>query len=451
MNTNSAHRQLLLQELKWLEQVISTRFQLHFNQESDHQSIQSIVCPSLDDLDCKYSQIIKFHHFGWEERLVLILAQTAHLAPQLLDPFFAVNRITDQPYTEFGGYTSKRHRGFLPTLETALFLLAGTDLEQRFQVHTIFDQDHPFHRDHILERKLPADGAPIWSSPLILSKGFQAQLSYNRPYESSQGILFPATKITTLLDSEDLILEESLKKELNEIGTWVQHQNTILDEWDFKRHLKPGYKVLFYGAPGTGKSLSAALLGKMTGHDVYRVDLSLIGSKYIGETEKNLNRVFDSALQNNWILFFDEADALFGRRITSKKTKSRSSNQDMAFLLQKIEDYPGVIVISHSKKINIDQAFARRFQSILHFPMPNAQQRLQLWKTIFSAHPILDESVQLEQLAIRYELSGGAISNILRQASLIAIGRSNKMVNQRDIEVAIRREFNQDIEGRTLT
>jgi SpoVK/Ycf46/Vps4 family AAA+-type ATPase len=128
-------------------------------------------------------------------------------------------------------------------------------------------------------------------------------------------------------------------------------------------------KILFIGAPGTGKKTLASLIGQQSGTEVYRIDLSMIVSKYIGETEKNLSKVFDAAEHKNWILFFDEADALFGKRTDVRDAHDRYANQEVAYLLQRIENYNGLVILATNMKNNIDDAFTRRFQTIIHFPL----------------------------------------------------------------------------------
>src|SRR4029077_7397773 len=158
--------------------------------------------------------------------------------------------------------------------------------------------------------------------------------------------------------------------ELDEIKQWVLHGSTLLHGWNMRHKLQPGFTSLFYGHPGTGKTLSACLLGKHCGCDVYKIDLSLIVSKYIGETEKNLGRIFDVAEHKGWILFFDEADALFGKRTRVSDSHDRFANQEISFLLQRIEEFDGVVILASNIKENIDDAFVRRFHSVVHFPMP---------------------------------------------------------------------------------
>ena len=214
------------------------------------------------------------------------------------------------------------------------------------------------------------------------------------------------------------------------------------------RSWRPGSRSLFIGPPGTGKTLSACLLGKHCGCDVYKVDLSLVVSKYIGETEKNLARIFDAAEHKGWILFFDEADALFGKRTRVEDSHDRYANQEVSFLLQRIEEFDGVVILASNFRANIDDAFVRRFQSVVHFPMPKPPERLRIWRDAFPPHAHARRPLDLGRIAEKYELSGGTIMNVVRYASLMAVSRGGAAIALEDVEEGVRREFIKD--GRAL-
>ena len=228
---------------------------------------------------------------------------------------------------------------------------------------------------------------------------------------------------------------------------WIKNYSTILTDWGLDKLLKPGYRSLFYGPPGTGKTMTAGLLGKTTGLDVFRVDLSKIVSKYIGETEKNLANIFDQAENKNWILFFDEADAIFGKRTSTSDSKDRYANQEIAYLLQRIEDFPGVLILATNLKSNMDEAFARRFQSMIYFPTPSAQLRMKLWEKALQSFEI-DEKVDLWQISKKYEITGGSIINVLRHCALNAVVRDSKTIFSSDIVEGLKKEFRK--EGKTV-
>jgi hypothetical protein len=301
---------------------------------------------------------------------VLVLALIPHVQPQILDIFFAKNSHFDRGYTEFGGIKGNYFGGFIPTGETAMFMLAANDLYQRQQFMRLFEEDHIFAREHILWLDNPHASEPFLSGVLTLSEDMVDMFCSGKLRKPKFNLDFPAKRITTQMDWSDLVLETDIKVQINEIKAWIKHGETLLYDWGFEKRIKPGYKSLFHGPSGTGKTLTATLIGKETGKDVYRIDLSMIVSKYIGETEKNLSKIFDKATNKDWILFFDEADALFGKRTNVSDAHDRYANQEVSFLLQKIEDHPGLVILASNMKSNIDEAFTRRFQSMIHFPVP---------------------------------------------------------------------------------
>jgi SpoVK/Ycf46/Vps4 family AAA+-type ATPase len=258
---------------------------------------------------------------------------------------------------------------------------------------------------------------------------------------------FPAQRIETVLSWDDLILHPGTLKQIREIQDFITHGNTLLHKWGMASRLRPGHRALFHGPPGTGKTLSVALLGKASKHDVYRIDLSLVVSKYIGETEKNLARLFDRAQQQDWILFFDEADSLFGKRTETKDAHDRYANQEVAYLLQRIETFDGVTVLASNMRESLDPAFTRRFESNVFFPLPRAAERLQIWKRGFSPLAVLDPKVTLAALAEAHELSGGSIMNVIRQVSLAAIAEGERPITADDLKHAIHRELAKEGKG----
>jgi SpoVK/Ycf46/Vps4 family AAA+-type ATPase len=205
---------------------------------------------------------------------------------------------------------------------------------------------------------------------------------------------------------------------------------------------------LFYGPPGTGKTLTASLIGDTVGADVYRIDLSMVVSKYIGETEKNLANVFDQAESKNWILFFDEADALFGKRTQASSSNDRHANQEISYLLQRVEDFPGVVILASNIKANIDEAFSRRFQSVVYFPMPDAEHRLLLWKRILGNLKNLPLDISFKRLAESYELSGGAITNVVRYGAISTLQMKRTVMLEDDLVEGATRELRK--EGKTV-
>lgn len=194
--------------------------------------------------------------------------------------------------------------------------------------------------------------------------------------------------------------------------------------------------MLFTGPPGTGKTMAALVMAKAMKAELYRVDLTRIVSKYIGETEKNLAEVFDRAKLSGAILFFDEADALFGKRSEVKDAHDKYANMETSYLLQKMEEYDGLTILATNFSQNLDDAFMRRIQYIIKFPFPDATQREQLWRSIIPTH-IPMEPLDIPFLAKTFELSGGPIKNIVLTAVYLVAQDRTKLSMQHFIEAAI--------------
>jgi hypothetical protein len=435
-------------ELNWFRQILRTRSQLNSKTECKYTDIFEVKPPEFNGSPSSYAHFVKKHELSFEERFLLILAMVPHLKPELLDVFLQRNNNTEQIYTEFGGKRGKNHTGFLPTGETLMFLLAGTNLERRFNLLYVLDSEHHFSKNRVVWLDDATEGEPQLNGAITISKEILDEFTIGfvrKPTFSSE---FPAKLLKTKMDWGDLVLPSNTMSQLVEIEAWLQHHNTLMHDWEMHKILKPGYKTLFHGPPGTGKSLTTALLGKKTGIDVYRIDLSRIISKYIGETEKNLSKIFDRAESKGWILFFDEADALFGKRTSINDAHDRYANQEVSFLLQRIEEYDGLVILASNLKKNIDEAFQRRFQSMIFFPMPRPEERLKLWKNGFSNKCILEEKIDLNQIASNYELAGGSIINIIQYCSLMALNKNTNVIVFKDIIEGIKREFGKG--GRTI-
>jgi len=438
----------LAADLDWLEAVIQTRLKLYFGEKSEFESIEQLQPNEFEGQDSVYVQLLNHYQLNLYERITLLLALAPHVKPQILDVFFTTQPDKNRGFTEFGGIRGNMHGGFLPTGETVLFVLAGSDIQKRIQFQELFGSDHVFALHHILKLENPPENEPLWSGNLVISdevidlvtQGFIRKPDFSRS--------FPARRITTEMEWKDLVLNHETMEQVEELITWVKHEETLMTEWGLHKILKPGYKCLFHGPSGTGKTLTAGLIGQKVEKDVYRIDLSTVVSKYIGETEKNLEKIFDKAAHMDCILFFDEADALFGKRTNISDAHDRYANQEVSYLLQRIEEYPGLVILASNFKSNMDDAFLRRFQSIIFFPVPDTGERERLWSQSFSKQTELDKDVDLREIAEKYKLTGGSIVNVIRFASLMAVSRGTNKIGKTDIVKGIRREFQK--EGKTI-
>ena len=439
----------LKNEIDWCRQIIDLRFEQYFCSEDDERkTLDVLLCPPPElDTHSPYGEIVTRMQLGFDERLVLTLALLPHLCPQALDSFFLNNKLLGRPYTEFGGWHGKSHSGFLPTCETALFLIAGDDLARRLQVMRIFDTDHRLVTERILQLEYGEPGEPRNSAALRISSEYLEYITTGVQNKPDYSMHFPAKRITSRLEWEDLVLTDTTRREIDQLIAWIGHSEEILDGFGLRKNLKRGYRVLFYGPPGTGKTLTATLIGKKMGMDMYRVDLSQVISKYIGETEKNLSNIFDQAESRNWILFFDEADSLFGARTQTSNSNDRAANQEISYLLQRVEDFPGIVILASNLKSNIDEAFSRRFQSTVYFPMPEPEERLTLWKNIFEKTDVENREENFEYFAEKYELAGGALTNVARYAAISALLDNRKKINKQDLQEGLSKELQKEGKG----
>jgi len=440
-------------EQGWLDRVLNRKAdKIETKTEGDIQDIENLeantTAPDLTNDNSVYAEFVKYYQLTADERLLLMLALIPYVQPHLLDVFFSVNKTISRGYTEFGGVKGMKHSGFIPTIETALFLLAGNDLSHRFRLNRLFAPDHIFLAHTILNIDQGQSNEPFSSSTITLSEEYVDFFTTGVIRKPQFSMEFPAKRLSTGMEWQDLVVDEFTAMQLDELRIWLQHGQTLYDTWGMGRKLKPGFKTLFYGAPGTGKTLTAALLGKLYNLEVYRVDLSMVVSKYIGETEKNLEKVFRKAENKNWILFFDEADALFGKRTSISDSHDKYANQEIAYLLQRLEDYPGLVILASNMRNNVDEAFTRRLQSIIHFQKPQPRERLRLWANAFSIECQPPKKEELERISQQYELSGGSIMNVVQFASLMALNRNSKEVTIDDLMLGIKKEFRK--EGKTL-
>jgi hypothetical protein len=258
--------------------------------------------------------------------------------------------------------------------------------------------------------------------------------------QSGQRLAKLASKVASKLGWDDLILPEKQLTQLRELETSIQNSSGVIQEWDFASRLPYGRGItaLFSGPSGTGKTMAAGILARELGLDLYKIDLSRVVSKYIGETEKNLDRIFQQAEDSNAMLFFDEADALFGKRSAIKDAHDRYANIEIAYLLQKMEERLGVTILATNLKTNMDSAFVRRIRYSIEFPMPEYEQRLQIWNGALPEKICLAADVDLSLLALRLQVSGGSIMNVCVGAASLAYSPGGEIAMKHFLRAAKR-------------
>ena len=251
-----------------------------------------------------------------------------------------------------------------------------------------------------------------------------------------------ATRIVPRYTWDDLVLPAAQITILQAVVNMVQQRALVLEDWGVGRKLlsKPAVSVLFAGDPGTGKTLAAEVLASRLGLDLYKIDLSSMVSKYIGETEKNLEAIFREAERSNAILFFDEADAVFGKRSGIRDAHDRYANIGVSYLLQRMESHEGITILATNLRANLDEAFTRRLQFVIDFPFPEPSERLRLWQSLIPPDLPLADDVKLVQLAHQHKLAGGSIRNVIVGTAFMA-AEQNSVVTMQLLLEGIRREF----------
>ena len=428
-------------ELNWLSNLIDNRLDYFFSGEAN-KSFMFISSPNIEEDKSNMAAFIKKDLKDDFERLLIIGAMASNLFPEVYDRFLIKNKTLDKPYTEFGGRKNPDTNYFEPTVRTILFIMYGSSIEHKIKINSYFNFDHIFKINKILALGHSSEPIDLLDKTLKLGEEFILHITSGKPFKPSYNSSFPASRLETQLDWDDLVLDDNSLDEINMIDTWLKNQASFQSDSVMSKKINKGYKALFYGPPGTGKTLSASLIGKKNNVDVYRIDISQVVSKYIGETEKNLGNIFDIAENKNWILFFDEAESLFSKRTTVSDSKDKFANQETAYLLQRVENYNGLILLATNLKPNIDLAFSRRIQSVVNFPIPSVKQREILWKNALSGLVELDEK-DLKEISKNYEIAGGSIKNVIQYAWLKSMNNNSK-ISINEILMGIRRELYKD-------
>jgi SpoVK/Ycf46/Vps4 family AAA+-type ATPase len=251
-----------------------------------------------------------------------------------------------------------------------------------------------------------------------------------------------ATRITRLASWADIVLPEDIVDSLLELTARVRHRRKVFEGWGFDKAITTarGITALFQGSPGTGKTMVAGVIARDLGLDLYRVDVSRISSKWLGETEKNLGALFDAAEDGQVMLLFDEADSLFGKRTEVKTSADRYANMEVNYLLQRLDSFEGVAILTTNFGKSIDPAFKRRLTYRVTFPFPDEEMREDLWRSMIPPQVPVGGRIDFAALAIRFRLSGGYIRNAALRAAFLAAEEGTSLT-QDHIERAIRMEF----------
>ena len=417
-----------------LESVITWRV--------SHSDEDFNLAPRFNPNDYKGSHLgnyISEKKLTHQEVIILLMALLPRLDPSLLKRVYL-----EYPSSPFFDFCSVNDNGrlFNPTVQALQYILGGESIFERLQALDYFGQNSVLVKEELLVFSGSAQESTSVNSLISVHQDAFDALMFGTEQLPKMSGDFPAEQLHTGRTWADLILPQTTLEELKGIEDWYNSSRILMEDWGMQKKLKPGFRVLFYGDPGTGKTLVASLLGKYTQRPVFRVDVSMLVSKYIGETEKHLAKLFDKVENKSWKLFFDEADANFGKRTDVRDAHDKYANQEVSYLLQRIETFSGLIILASNFKNNMDKAFTRRFHSCIKFNNPKYEERLRIWEQNLPQQLDLGD-INLDQISRRYELTGSNIMNIIQDVCLKAIASEEPgyKVNSEMLLESIRKEY----------
>lgn len=422
MNTSQSLQTDLYRDLNWLSDYINFRV-------SDTIVDAPVLLQTGND--SVYGSFVNDRKLNHDERLILLLAIAPYIRPEILDLFARDSELI----RKYRLYKQEDSICLLPTVQTALLLLSGENNPAIQSYLELFDTEHVFYRQSILEQRALDDVNIPNLNLLSVSSSYRDMFILNRPYKPRFSSEFPASPITTELTWDDLVLEQSTAIAMDELRERLIRNNEI-QKYSIAKHKRPGFRILFYGDPGTGKTLTAGLLGQLLNRDVYRIDVSAVVSKYVGETNQRLSSLFNIAENKDWVLFFDEGDALLGKR-NEGGSNSHYANQEVAFLLQRIERFNGIVVVATNHENNLDEAYDRRFEMSIKFKIPAHDQMISFWQSLIPAELPLEEPGILERLTFVVPMSPAYIVAAVERAIILTLKAGRNTISTDDLKKCI--------------
>ena len=425
-NDISTNTNFLNSVILWLKTIIDHRC-VEINHDKPSPSVLEIHPLPKAELDSPYAQVTEDFELNETGFILLALAIVPQYAPEIFGQILESRDQKGYLKPHFGGHYDTKTNQFTPTYFTALFLLSGNNLTLRGKYAAQLHQAHPLLQQQILYQGQGQDVDKQFMHSIIeldssyydyFTKGIQPRLDH--------GQHFAATLKETHLTKDDVILEEIVSEQIQSIDNYA----TVMESNFFKsdtHKFKKGFIALFHGSPGTGKTLLAGILANTYGLDMYHVDLSNVVSRYVGEAEKKLEIIFNRLQGKNCMLFFDEADALFGKRSEVKEAHDRYANQEVSYLLQRIETFDGLVILASNFKNNMDDAFLRRMDVTVNVIRPKEKSREALWKHYLPSNLEFESDALIAHLVKDFAYTGANIRNVMKNVT-IAMTSQNKTI-----------------------
>ena len=439
----------LLHDLQWLEACIERRLNEISGDNFYDVPDERILLPDITEATDPYAQLVHKYQLDASDRLLLVAGLAPQVSPDLFNRrLINTERNYHNQYAQMGGYVDKNYLKFIPTIATIIHLLGGSERGLSLRNQVRLRKASPLLKEQIVEfqtSQRPDQPGDFMSMTVTVASEYVRYVLTGEAPQPDFGSDFPATLLRSNSNWDSLILAEPVMKKVHRLLRWMEYSPALLA--DNVDKINPSFPCLFYGPPGTGKTLTAKLIGHKFQKPVFRVNLPAIVSKWVGETEKNLAKLFDRAEGKDWILFFDEADAIFGKRTEIRESNDKWANLEVAYLLQRIEEYPGLVILSSNLKENMDKALTRRFQLVIEFPRPGKDEQLKLWKSQLPNGFTYREDIDFKKF-LPQQLTGANIANILKIACLDALSSGRRVLTPSNLKGALQEELAK--ENRTM-
>lgn len=420
-------------ELDWIAQRIVN---LNNNDLSEYMPLPPLKPGTA------YEKLVTEHGLVESDRVMLNLALASLIKPAILAPFALLFKTADRK-ARFGGVIKEQTSCFFPTVRTALYLLSNDDEEMLIYYLSHFTGRHKLFTSNVLRiEPLKDHNANFLDQELHFNEQFLPAILRGDPPSLDGDSGFPARRGKRTHTMKDVILDQTTITELEKLRRFARNMKNLWQLPNSSRY-RQNFIGIFSGDPGTGKSHTAEAIGNELNLPVYKVNFAQLVSKYIGETEKNLERVFDRFSGQPSILFFDEAESIFSKRTEVKDSHDKHSNNEQSFLLQKIEEYNGIVILAtnvQNLSQYFDKAFQRRIRQIVTFNFPEYTERIRLWENALS-DPFKFEEGLVDSLAKNYQFSGGGIYNIISEGIIEALDRNTEIISFEMLEQAMMDEF----------
>ncbi|MBB3701377.1 AAA family ATPase [Flammeovirga yaeyamensis] len=394
-------------------------------------------------LDANLGKLSKKYKLTIEEEFLIVFSYAWQIKPHLFLPF--VEGFKNIEFrTKYGGYLDNERELYIPTLKTFLEIIISKEYRSEF-ILKLSDKNFSLLRDGVIFLEpFQKNNNNILDSVLKLSPNFIQYLIGGESPRLDHEIDFPARLKESKVPFDEVVLSDTTKEEIQPLELLLEVLPKIKEDKSLKKYISDNHIFVFSGSPGTGKSLTATTLGSKYNMSTYTLDISRVVSRYVGDFEKAMERVFTRLHGQNCILFIDEADSIFTKRNENvNEAKDKYSNQEMSYLLQRLETFDGIVILASNVRdirTHVDKAMMRRINHIIEFPFPLANEREQLWKFSLPNEYTFEDGL-VDKLSMSYQLSGANIASIMSEVLIKAIYNKTNIITFQMIEPSIKKEF----------